>query len=188
MDFQGDIQKYFNLLLNTMHKIDTEKFNDLIKDILEAYNNNANIYIFGNGGSASTASHFANDFNKGISENLEKKFKFYCLNDNIPTILAVANDLGYEYIFEFQLKNRLKENDIVIGISGSGNSQNIILAIEYAKSVGIKTWALTGYDGGKLAKISDRCLNVPISNMQITEDLHIIFNHAMMSILKNRLQ
>ena len=144
--------------------------------------NERNIYIFGNGGSSATASHFQNDFNKGISEYTKKKFRFICLNDNIPTIMAVANDIGFDEVFRFQLQGKLEPDDVVIAISGSGNSKNVINAVEYAKEVGCTIVGLTGYEGGKLKKLSNISLHVPIKSMQITEDIHMILDHLMMSI------
>ncbi len=158
-----------------------------MNEILSSFENGTKIYIFGNGGSAATASHFANDFNKGISEYTEKKFNFVCLNDNIPTFTAIANDIGYDSIFEFQLKGRLKKNDVIVAISGSGNSKNVLLAVNYAKSIGAKIIGVTGYDGGKLKQISDISLHVPVNSMQITEDIHMIFDHLMMSIFYKEL-
>ena len=181
-DYKKHINEYLELEISVLRKLDINCINSVINAINEAYENEQKIYIFGNGGSAATASHFTNDFNKGISEYVDKKFNFVCLNDNVPTIMAIANDLGYDQIFEFQLKGRLKENDLVIGISGSGNSLNVLKAIEYAKTQNAKTIGITGYSGGKLANIIDLHLNVPIHNMQVTEDVHMIFDHLIMSI------
>jgi len=181
-DFTNDIKNYIEREIEVLRSLDLCSVNEIMNAISDAHDKSANIYIFGNGGSAATASHFANDFNKGISEYIEKKFNFICLNDNVPTVMAVANDLGYEHIFSFQLKNKLKLDDLVIGISGSGNSPNIINAIEYAKTCNVKTVGVTGYDGGKLAKIVDISFRVNINDMQITEDIHMILDHLMMSV------
>ena len=141
------------------------------------------IMDMGNGGSASTASHFAGDFNKGLSLNREKRFRFYCLNDNAATVLSLANDVAYEAIYVEQLKNFLSEGDLVVAISGSGNSQNVINAVEYAKEKGNTVIGLTGYNGGKLHQLSDIKLHIPVNDMQIVEDLHMVFDHLIMSIL-----
>ena len=184
--YQNEIITYIEREIEVLKSLDVSSINSVIMAIIEAYNARGNIYIFGNGGSAATASHFQNDFNKGLSEKLKKKFKFVCLNDNVPTVMAIANDFGYEYIFEYQLTGRLHKNDLVIAISGSGNSLNIINAIEYAKSQGVKTIGITGYDGGELAKIADVSFNVPVNDMQITEDIHMMLDHLIMSILMKR--
>jgi D-sedoheptulose 7-phosphate isomerase len=183
----AEIKSYIDKEIGVLKALDISSINAVMEAIVEAYYNNARIYIFGNGGSAATASHFQNDFNKGVSERLEKKFNFVCLNDNVPTIMAIANDFGYEFVFEYQLKGRLTENDLVIAISGSGNSGNVLRAIKYAKSCNVKTVGITGFDGGKLAKLVDVSFNAPIHDMQITEDIHMILDHLMMSILMKSL-
>ena len=183
MDFNNAIKKYLEIEINVLKKLDIGLINQAINLILETYHNNKTIYIFGNGGSSATASHYQNDFNKGISEYVERKFRFQCLNDNIATLMAIANDIGFEEVFRFQLKNKLEKGDIIIAISGSGNSQNIINAVEYAKVCGNKIIGITGFSGGKLKELSDVSLNVPINSMQITEDVHMIFDHMIMSIL-----
>lgn len=182
MDFRKDIQAYLNLEIETIRKLDINAINEALNLLNETRLNKKRIYVFGNGGSASTASHMQNDFNKGISEHIETKFRFTCLNDNMATILAIANDIGYEDVFRFQLDGQLEQGDIIIAISGSGNSKNVIKAIEYAKLCGNKIIGVTGYHGGKLKELSDVSLHVPIMSMQITEDIHMIFDHLMMSM------
>ena len=182
MEFQNDIRNYIDCEIKTLKKLDSEAINDAINLLIVTQKNHKKIYVFGNGGSSSTASHFQNDFGKGISEYVEDKFRFQCLNDNIPTIMAVANDIGFEEIFRFQLKGVIEPGDIILAISGSGNSKNIINAVEYAKSCGNKVIGLTGYNGGKLKELSDISLHVPINSMQVTEDIHMVFDHLMMSV------
>lgn len=183
MNFTNEIQEYINLEKTTLDNLDIEQINQVLNLLLEAYEHRKNIYIFGNGGSSATASHFENDFNKGISEHLDKRFRFKCLNDNISTMMAVANDIGFEEIFRYQLIDKLSEGDLVIGISGSGNSKNVLNAVEYAKECGNIVIGITGFGGGKLKEISDYSLHAPINSMQITEDVHMIFDHLMMSML-----
>ena len=183
MDYLKDIENYINLEIEVLKKINKTTLNEFLNILVDTQKKHKRIYIFGNGGSAATASHFQNDFNKGISEYVDDKFRFQCLNDNIATVMAIANDIGYEEIFRFQLKNVLEKDDIVVAISGSGNSKNVLNAVEYAKSCGNKIVGITGYDGGKLAVLSDISLNVPIQSMQITEDIHMIFDHLCMSVL-----
>ena len=182
MDYLSEIRQYIDLEISVLQKLDFNEINVLMNAIDETRKHGATVYIMGNGGSAATASHFVNDFNKGISEYIEKKFNFICLNDNTPTVLAIANDIGYESIFEFQLRGKVKKDDLVIGISGSGNSINILKAIELAKSAGALTAGLTGYDGGKLRKMVDIPVHVPVMSMQVTEDIHMIIDHMMMAI------
>ena len=181
-DYKNEIKDYIKLECEVLNKLDVEEINNALNLLEETLEKEGTIYIMGNGGSSATASHFQNDFGKGVSEYTEKKFRFCCLNDNVPTVMAIANDIGFEEIFRFQLKNKLRPEDIVIAISGSGNSKNVINAVEYAKEQGNKIIGLTGYEGGKLKELSDIKLHVPVKSMQITEDIHMIFDHLMMSI------
>ena len=183
MDYTNAIITYIRLEQDILSKLETNAINDVLNALENARMKNASIYIFGNGGSASTASHFTNDFNKGISEHLKQPYKFVCLNDSIATIMAIANDISYDAIFEFQLRGKVTKDDVAIGISGSGNSLNVINAIKLAKSVGSMTIGLTGFDGGKLKDIVDLSMHVPVMSMQVTEDIHMVFDHLMMSVL-----
>lgn len=182
MDYTNQIQEYINLEIETLKKLDINAINEAMNLIHDTYEKEGTIYVFGNGGSSATASHYQNDFNKGISEYVEKKFRFLCLNDNIPTVMAIANDISFEEIFRFQLKNKLKKDDIILAISGSGNSKNVLNAVEYAKECGNKIIGMTGYNGGKLSQLSDVSLNAPVMSMQVTEDIHMIYDHLIMSI------
>lgn len=182
MDYKNDIKTYLENEIEVIKNLDIDAINDAMNSIMEAYEGKKKIYIFGNGGSSATASHYQNDFNKGISEYVENKFKFHCLNDNMATIMAIANDIGFEEVFRFQLTNNLEEGDLIVAISGSGNSKNVINAVEYAKKQGNKVIGLTGFKGGKLKELSDISLHAPINSMQITEDIHMIFDHLIMSI------
>lgn len=188
MDFSNEIEDYFNRLKIAINKIDKSQINYFADVLLLHYKSNSNIFIFGNGGSAATASHVVCDFNKGVCLDLEKKFKFVCLNDNLPSILAYSNDISYDDIFHLQLKNYLTSRDLVIGISGSGNSNNVIKAIEYAKQIGATRFILCGFDGGRLKEINqNNCIHVPFHDMQIVEDCHLIVFHMLMQIMHNYL-
>ena len=182
MDFKNEIGTYLEHEIETLRALDVEAINVALNLLLEAFENGNTIYIFGNGGSSATASHFQNDFNKGVSEHTEKKFNFLCLNDNVATMMAVANDIGFEEVFRFQLRGHLKPGDLVVAISGSGNSVNVLNAVEYAKECGNRVIGLTGFGGGKLRELSDVSLHVPVNSMQITEDVHMVFDHLMMSV------
>ena len=179
--------KYLNQLKALIDIFPHERFEEICQTLLSAYHQGKQVFIMGNGGSGSTASHFVCDINKGSCSKLRKRFKVICLNDNIPIILAYANDLSYDKIFVEQLKNYLNEGDIVIGISGSGNSENVLQAVSYAKGKGARTIGLTGFDGGKLAKIVDIPFIAVINDMQKVEDLHIIAVHMLMQFLCNAL-
>ena len=182
IDFKKLITDYFADVKSTLDAVDTTAVSRAMNVLLDAYDRGADVYCFGNGGSASTATHMLNDFNKGISEGLEKKFRFHCLNDNMAMVTAISNDLGYENVFVTQLEGRLRAGDVVVAISGSGNSANIIRAVEYAKAQGCAVIGVTGYDGGKLRRLADHSMHAPIEDMQVTEDVHLIFNHMMMRL------
>lgn len=187
MDYTNAIREYIDLEKAVLSTLDVNAINDAMNLIMKAYEANKKIYIFGNGGSSATASHYQNDFNKGISEYVEKKFNFVCLNDNMATVMAIANDIGFEEVFRFQLKNKLEAGDIVIAISGSGNSKNVINAVEYAKEQGNQVIGLTGYMGGELKELADISLHVNVMSMQITEDVHMMFDHLIMSVFYSTL-
>ena len=183
MDYRKEITDYFEKEKNTLDAISKDDLNTLMNVLMEAKENGKNIFTMGNGGSASTASHYVCDFNKGISLGKDKMFKFICLNDNVPSMMAYANDMSYADIFVGPLRNYMQEGDIVIGISGSGNSENVVRAIEYANENGGITVGLTGYSGGKVKQLSRYNVHIPVDDMQITEDLHMVLDHCMMKIL-----
>lgn len=183
MDYRNELQKYLNEEIEILKRLDLESINTIMNILEDARIADKRIFVCGNGGSAATASHYCCDFNKGVSESLEKKYNMECLSDNIPGLMAVANDIGYEEIFRFPLRNKMKRGDILIGISGSGNSKNVIYAMEYAKLVGGKTIAIVGYNGGRMKEIADYNIHIEIENMQITEDIHMILDHVMMYVL-----
>ena len=186
-NFKKAIREYYDREIRIINNLNLDEINESMNAILDTYRKGGTIYVCGNGGSASTASHMQNDFNKGISEYIDKKFNFYCLNDNVSTLMAIANDIGYEEVFRFQITNKLRKNDLFIGISGSGNSKNVLNAAEYAKGQGIKIIGITGYSGGKLMKVSDYHMHVDENDMQIAEDIHMTFDHMMMKIFYNYL-
>lgn len=187
VDFKNAIKEYYEREIECIKRFNLDEINEAMNIILDTYNNGGTIYVCGNGGSASTASHMQNDFNKGISEYVDKKFNFYCLNDNVSTMMAVANDIGYEEVFRFPILNKITDKDLFVGISGSGNSKNVLNAAEYAKERGAKVVGITGYSGGKLKEMADYKMHVDENDMQIAEDLHMTFDHMMMKIFYNYL-
>lgn len=182
-DYKNDIKRYIEMEKQVLDSLSVEEINDVMNILENARLTGKRIFICGNGGSASTASHLECDFNKGISYDQEIKYDIECLSDNVPMMMAIANDIGYDDIFVVPLKNKLKVGDIVIGISGSGNSENVIRAFEYANKLGADTIAFTGYSGGRLREMSKYNIHVAVDNMQITEDVHLFLNHMMMYIL-----
>jgi len=187
MNLRAFASQYLIELSNILETFDFQQFERIVEMIMDSYDNEQYIFIMGNGGSGSTASHFACDINKGCCMDLEKKFKVICLNDNIPTMLALSNDVAYSAVFEEQLKNFLRKEDLVIGISGSGNSENVLAAIRYAGKKGAKTIGLSGYSGGKLAGMVDVSFVVPVDDMQKIEDVHMIIVHMIMQAVYGKL-
>jgi len=187
MGFQEVARQYLNGLNGLLDGFDTEAFDRIVNTTLDAYSDETAIFIMGNGGSASTASHFACDINKGCCLNLDKKFKVICLNDNIPSLLAYANDLDYASVFVEPLKNFFRSGDLVIGISGSGDSENVLRAIRYASENGGKTIGLTGYSGGKLGRLVDIAYVAASDDMQKIEDVHMIIVHMIMQAVHGAL-
>ena len=181
-------RSYVSGLKEALDSIPAEKFEVLIRELESAHHDGRQIFMMGNGGSGATASHIACDFNKGVSLGLEKRLRVISLNDNVATMTAYANDVSYEDVFVEQLKNFLRPGDLVIGISGSGNSPNVLKAIDYANSAGAHTIGITGFSGGKMAKVVTTSLVVPVNDMQKAEDVHLILFHVAMQVLYARLR
>ena len=170
-------QEYIDLVKTTLDALDPTRLDELVDAFHTTYEKGGNIYTMGNGGSGASASHAAGDFLKGASYGLDKRFKMICLNDNLPSMMAIANDIGWESIFIEPLKNFLQPHDLVLGISGSGNSKNVVAAMEYANEKGATTVALSGFKGGKIAQIATINVHAPVMDMEVTEDVHmVIFN------------
>lgn len=168
---------YKQELLSAIDAIPLDRVQTAIDWIQEALNEGRQIFTCGNGGSASTASHFICDMVKGASYNRDKRFRMMALTDSLPTITAYSNDVSYDIVFVEQLKNFARPGDILISISGSGNSPNVLRAAEYANSIGVKTIGLTGRDGGQLGKLSQLEINVGHPHMGRIEDGHMIVCH-----------
>ena len=184
-DYSLDINEYFEREKRVLDLIDRGALSEVMNLLESARLDGRHIFIMGNGGSAATASHFCCDFNKGISCSKKKPYRMICLNDNVPTMMAYANDVSYDEVFLGPLRNFYDEGDVVIGISGSGNSANVVKAMEWAAAHGAVTIAFTGYDGGRLKRIARYGVHVPVDDMQITEDLHMVLDHCMMKILSH---
>lgn len=180
MNIHGFAHQYLSGLHHALNDFDFSSFEKVVSLILDAYDRQNHIFVMGNGGSGSTASHFACDINKGCCSDLDKKFRMICLNDNMPTMLALANDVCYEAVFEEQMKNFFSPGDLVIGISGSGNSENVLRAIRYANKNKGRTIGLSGFSGGKLSQIVEVAFVARVDDMQKVEDIHMIAVHIIM--------
>lgn len=170
-------QEYKTELHKTIDSIDLSRVEQAIDWFREVREKGGRIFVCGNGGSASTASHFACDVVKGASFQRNKRFRIMALTDSLPTITAYSNDVSYECAFAEQLKNFAEPGDIVMTISGSGNSPNVIAATQAAKEIGCRTIALTGRDGGKLGPLADLNIQAPVPHMGRIEDAHMIVCH-----------
>ena len=182
----GYAKGYLSELSSSLEKVDLGEVDKAIELLIEAHKKGSKVFTAGNGGSSSTASHIVCDFNKGISVHTNEKFEMICLSDSIPTLTAIANDCGYEEVFVLPLRGRMKPGDILILISGSGNSVNVLKAAEYAKSLGNKVIAFTGYTGGKLKEMADVKIHFPLEDMQKAEDAHMILLHLISRAIADR--
>jgi phosphoheptose isomerase len=161
---------------------------DRVTDALwRAYVENRTVYVFGNGGSAALASHCACDLGKGTVVNGNRRFRVLALTDNVPLMTAWANDASYEDVFAEQLVGLVHKDDIALAISGSGNSLNVLKALQVAKDAGALTIGLTGFRGGRMKDLCDLCVIVPSDSMQVIEDLHVCVNHAIFSALREKM-
>lgn len=183
MDYLTQVSNYLEQEKTLLQAIDMHQISDVISILENARLNGKRIFVMGNGGSASTASHFCCDLNKCVCPNSPSKFKFICLNDNIPTMLAYANDFSFDEIFVSQLENLYETGDVICGISTSGNSANVVRALQWGKMQSATTIAITGFDGGMCSSNADYVINIPCNNMQMVEDCHLIINHCIVSAL-----
>ncbi len=184
-----EVKQYLNIVRRVLDTINELEIAKLIDVILDVYETQKTIFVIGNGGSAASASHFAQDLAKGVflDQSVSKRIRALSLTDNIPYITALANDDGYESIFTAQLRTFAKEHDVLLAISGSGNSKNILNAVQFAKNNYIKVVAVIGYDGGKLKSLADISLHVPLNEMCMVESIHSIIFHYIISNLRMRL-
>jgi D-sedoheptulose 7-phosphate isomerase len=171
--------EYKSKLLKALDTLDMSGIGKAIEILRQARDQNRHIFVCGNGGSASTASHFVCDMVKGASFEREPRFRIMALTDSLATITAYSNDVGYDCVFTEQLKNFAQKGDVVIALSGSGNSTNVVRALEYANSIGCETIALTGRDGGKLGPLAKLEIQVCEPHMGRIEDGHLIVCHML---------
>jgi len=178
---------YFELLSNTIRKLPFEQVEAVTEILVRAYEQQRTIFLFGNGGSAALASHFACDLAKGTVNGSKKRFRVLALTDNVPLMTAWANDSKYEDIFSEQLANFASSGDVALAISGSGNSPNVLKALKVAKQAGSITAGLTGFSGGRMLAMCDACIVVPCDNMQIIEDLHLCVAHSLFTCVRAKI-
>jgi D-sedoheptulose 7-phosphate isomerase len=175
---------YLKELQQTLDTLPVDKIEETVSILHQARMENRQIFIMGNGGSASTASHFVCDLAKNTREQGKPSFKVIGLTDNTALISALANDEGYENIFMQQMENFLNQGDIVIAISASGNSMNVLKAVEYASQMKALTIGFTGYDGGQLGRMVDLNVHVKSDCIEHVEDIHLVLEHILIKSLK----
>lgn len=180
------IQRYIGELKGTLDKLSEEEIDQVIDLLHESRLVNQQVFILGNGGSASTASHFVCDLGKNTRVEGTPNFRVMGLTDNMAMFSALANDEGYESVFAQQLANHIQPEDVVIGISTSGNSKNVIKAIELANEVGAKTIGFTGFDSGLLGSIVDINLHVTSDSIEHVEDIHLVLEHLITQALREK--
>lgn len=179
------LDHYLTDFTELLKKVDPKQVQTMVDLLTEAYVNEKHVFIIGNGGSGANASHLCEDLGKGTLHDFEKqkRLKVMSLTDNTPYILAWGNDTSYDRVFVEQLKNFAEPGALLIAISGSGNSPNVIKAVEYANANGMKTLGVTGYDGGKLKKTAHHNVHVPSYNMGAVESVHSVLFHYLLDTL-----
>jgi D-sedoheptulose 7-phosphate isomerase len=179
--------RYFRVLAEVLARTDTSVVDQMAEAIWQTYERAGSVYLFGNGACAALASHFACDLAKGTIVGNHRRLRAVALTDNAPLMTAWANDSHYDEVFAEQLRNLLDEDDLVVAISASGNSRNVLRGLEVARDAGARTLGLTGYEGGLLRERCDLCLVVPSENMQQIEDVHLSAAHAIYTSLRYRM-
>jgi len=184
-----DAKSYLNFVQREIEKLDLAQINAMADAIYERYQKGRFVFIIGNGGSGANASHFCEDLGKSTVKDFEtqKRLKVLSLTDNTPYILAWANDTSYDRVFVEQLKNFGEKGDLLIAISGSGNSPNVLKAVEWAKEHGIETIGVTGFGGGKLRQLADKQLHAPTDDMGVVESVHQIAFHYVLDNVYGRI-
>jgi D-sedoheptulose 7-phosphate isomerase len=178
------IQQYVEAIKASLDHLPWQAIRDAIEVLREARLHDRQVFILGNGGSAATASHFACDLGKGTLMPGLPRFRVIALTDNMPLFSALANDMGYDQVFAQQLASLVRPADVVIAISGSGNSANVLNAVHFARHVGATTVGMIGFDGGTLKDLVDVCILVPNDCMEQVEDLHLLLEHLISTELR----
>jgi D-sedoheptulose 7-phosphate isomerase len=180
-------QGYCRKMNQAVQQINLEKLCLLSDCLWDALQSKKQVFLCGNGGSAANAIHIANDFLYGVNKSSHAAIKAHALTANQSILTCLANDISYEEIFSYQLEALAQKDDILIALSGSGNSPNIIKALETAKNIGMRTFAILGYDGGSCLAIAEESIYIPIDDMQISEDMQLIVGHMIMQWLRQRM-
>jgi D-sedoheptulose 7-phosphate isomerase len=180
--------QYFKELQRVIINLPMDGIDQIADTLVGVYDAGRTVFLCGNGGSAALASHFACDLGKGTAYcNGGKRFRVLALTDNLPTLTAWANDSSYEDVFSEQLRNFVQPHDVAFAISGSGNSKNVLKALQVAREAGAATVGISGFQGGAMKSLCDLCVIVPSNDMQIIEDLHLSIAHSIFRIVHARM-
>ena len=179
------LKEYQDRLFQALDSIGIESLELMIQDLRYCQKNGAQVFLVGNGGSGGNAIHIANDFIYGARGESGKGLKIHALTANSSVITCLGNDLGYEKIFSFQLLTLANKGDVLIALTGSGNSPNILEAVEVANDLGLKTHVIVGFDGGLVAKLAKNVIHTKVFDMQISEDCQLILMHLIMQIFSS---
>lgn len=187
MTIEARIRDYLHRLTTTLESLPAGSIGGLSEMLYRAYTDGKQVFTLGNGGSASTASHMAADLAKNTIGPNMRRFRIMSLNDNISILTALSNDLGYENVFAEQLQNLIQPGDVLIVLSGSGNSPNVVRAMEYAHTRSAEVAALVGFGGGRAAEIADLSILVDSADYGVVEDAHLVINHILVEYFRQRL-
>ena len=188
MEFENKaIGDYLKGLRSCLDELSQQDIDGIVDIIFNAYKDAKQVFIMGNGGSATTASHFARDLQIGAAVAGKPRIRAVSLTDNVAVITALANDMDYDSIFKEQLIGQLNEGDVVIGISASGNSPNVLKAMEFARSRGAVTVGLIGFGGGKLKALTQKCIVLSSKDYGQVEDTHLVLDHIVSYLVKERI-
>jgi D-sedoheptulose 7-phosphate isomerase len=184
----NSIRQYLGEVQCTLAALPLERINDVADVLLKANDEGSTVFTLGNGGSAATASHFACDLAKGTITPGRPRFRVVALTDNVPLMSAWSNDVAYEDVFVEQLRGLIRPGDVVVAFSGSGNSPNVLRAVELAHLAGGITIGFSGFAGGELGTLVDVSVVVPNDCMEQIEDVHVVLCHLLATVLRERLQ
>ena len=178
------LQSYQQELIQAIRQIDHTEFEKATALLLDAYHQDRQVFIVGNGGSAGTANHFVCDFGKNAVQGERRRFRIHSLCDNVEMITALGNDIAFEQIFAFQLGNQMRPGDVLMVISASGNSPDLVRALEYAREKHGHIVSLAGFQGGKIREMSEVCMVAEMSSYERIEDMHLMILHMVVCFMK----
>ena len=178
-------EAYLERLSRAARQINVDHVEALAQAMRAAWRDGGRVFLCGNGGSAANANHLANDFTCGIEPSKSAGIRAISLSANVGVMTALANDISYDHIYASQLRLQAQAGDVLVALSGSGNSPNVVMALEAGRELGLRTFALLGYSGGKCKTLADKAIHLPLDDMQIAEDMQLIIGHMVMQYLRD---